>query len=43
MYVAPDAVTPVASAIATLVGMGFMFWRRLVAAVRLVVRRATTR
>lgn len=43
MYVAPDAITPIASAIATLVGMVFMFWRRLIGAVRHIVRRATTR
>jgi preprotein translocase subunit Sec61beta len=43
MYVAPDAVMPVASAIATLVGIVLMFWRRLVGAVRLIVQRAIER
>ena len=43
MYVAPDAVMPVASAIATLVGIVLMFWRRLVGAVRLIVQRVIER
>ena len=43
MYVAPDALMPVASAVAALVGMVLMFWRRLVGAVRLIVQRAIRR
>jgi hypothetical protein len=43
MYVAPDALMPAASAIAAAVGMALMFWRRLVGAVRFLVRHVMHR
>lgn len=43
MYVAPDALMPVASAIAAAVGMALMFWRRFVGAVRFLVRQVIRR
>jgi hypothetical protein len=43
MYVGPDALMPVASAIAAVVGMVLMFWRRLVGAVRFMVQRVFRR
>jgi hypothetical protein len=39
MYIGPDALMPVASAIAAVVGFLLLFWRRFVGAVRLVVSR----
>jgi hypothetical protein len=39
MYIAPDAMLPIASAIAAVVGVVLTFWRRVIAAVRLLVRR----
>jgi hypothetical protein len=35
MYIGPDTVVPLASALAAIAGFALMFWRRLVGAVRL--------
>lgn len=43
MYLGPDALMPVASAIAAVVGFLLMFWRRLVGAVRLLAQRLSLR
>ena len=43
MYLGPDALMPVASAIAAVVGFVLMFWRRLVGAVRLLAQRVSLR
>ncbi|HEX7123864.1 MAG TPA: hypothetical protein VF178_15915 [Gemmatimonadaceae bacterium] len=43
MYIGPDALMPLASALAAVVGFVLMFWRRLVGAVRLLVGRVATR
>ena len=39
MYIGPDTLMPVASAIAAAAGFLLMFWRRLVGAVRLLAQR----
>jgi hypothetical protein len=36
VYIGPDALMPVASALAAIAGFFLMFWRRLVGAVRFV-------
>jgi len=38
LYIGPDALMPLASAIAAAFGMALMFWRRLTNAVRVSVR-----
>ena len=43
MYLGPDALMPVASAIAAVLGFILMFWRRLVGAVRLLAQRLSLR
>ena len=40
LYVGPDVLMPVASAVAAVVGFLLMFWRRTVAFVRRVVQAA---
>ncbi|MBK8248065.1 MAG: hypothetical protein IPK85_11780 [Gemmatimonadetes bacterium] len=39
MYIGPDALMPLASAFAAVVGFLLMFWRRVVAAVQFVFSR----
>lgn len=39
VYIGPDSLMPVATAIATAVGFVLMFWRRLTGAVRMLVGR----
>jgi hypothetical protein len=41
MYIGPDALMPVASAIAAVAGFVLMFWRRLIGAFRLLAQRLT--
>jgi hypothetical protein len=43
MYIGPDALMPLASALAAVAGFVLMFWRRLVGMVRLVASRVTQR
>ena len=43
MYIGPDALMPVASALAAIAGFVLMFWRRLVGAVRLLAQRISGR
>ncbi|HEX9109575.1 MAG TPA: hypothetical protein VF832_20175 [Longimicrobiales bacterium] len=38
LYIGPDALMPLASAIAAAFGMALMFWRRLTTALRVSVR-----
>ena len=42
MYIGPDSLMPVASAIAGLAGLLLMFWRRLVGVVRLLAGRVAS-
>lgn len=39
MYIGPDTLMPVASALAAIAGVLLMFWRRTVGAVRLGAQR----
>jgi hypothetical protein len=41
MYVGPETVLPIASAFAAIVGVGVMFWHKMVGAVRTVVGKVT--
>jgi hypothetical protein len=41
VYIGPDALMPVASFFAAVVGFVLMFWRRLVGAVRMLFSRLT--
>lgn len=41
MYIGPDVLMPVASAIAAVTGVVLMFWRRIVGSVRLLAQRLT--
>ena len=43
MYLGPDSLMPVASALAAVAGFVLMFWRRLVGAVRLLAQRLSLR
>jgi hypothetical protein len=43
MYLGPDSLMPVASAVAAIVGFVMMFWRRLVGAARLLAQRVSLR
>lgn len=43
MYIGPDALMPLASALAAVAGFVLMFWRRLVGMVRLLASRVTQR
>ena len=43
LYIGPDALMPLASAIAAAFGMALMFWRRIMAAVRVSFRAALGR
>ena len=43
MYIGPDSLMPVASALAAVAGFVLMFWRRLVGAVRLLAQRLSLR
>jgi len=43
MYLGPDSLMPVASAVAAVVGFVMMFWRRLVGAARLLAQRVSLR
>ena len=43
MYIGPDALMPVASFFAAVVGVVLMFWRRLWGAVRMLVARFTSK
>ena len=43
LYIGPDALMPLASAIAAAFGMALMFWRRIMAAVRVGFRTLTRR
>jgi hypothetical protein len=39
MYLGPETLMPIASALAAVGGMLLLFWRRVVGAVRLVVQK----
>ncbi len=41
MYIGPDVLMPVASAIAAVAGFLLMFWRRVVGTVRLLGQKLT--
>lgn len=41
MYIGPDALMPVATAIAAVAGFLMMFWRRVTGALRLLTQRLT--
>lgn len=41
MYIGPDVLMPIASAIAAVTGVVLMFWRRVVGTVRLFAQRLT--
>jgi hypothetical protein len=41
MYIGPDVLMPVASAIAAVTGFVLMFWRRIVGSVRLMTQKLT--
>ncbi|MCL4866714.1 MAG: hypothetical protein KJZ47_12540 [Gemmatimonadales bacterium] len=41
MYIGPDVLMPVASAIAAVAGFLLMFWRRVVGTVRLLTQKLT--
>ena len=43
MYIGPDSLMPVASAFAAVAGFLLMFWRRVVAAIRLIAQRLFAR
>lgn len=43
MYIGPDAMMPVASGVAAGVGIVLMFWRRIIGAMRLVMRKVSRR
>ncbi|MGH7709686.1 MAG: hypothetical protein ACREOG_00285 [Gemmatimonadaceae bacterium] len=43
MYIGPDALMPVASFFAAVVGVLLMFWRRVWGAVRMLFARLTTK
>ena len=43
MYIGPDALMPVASFFAAVVGVLLMFWRRIWGAVRILFARFTTK
>lgn len=38
MYIGPDTLMPVASALAAIAGVILMFWRRLIGAIRLTAQ-----
>jgi hypothetical protein len=42
MYIGPDSLMPVASAFAAVAGFLLMFWRRVIAALRIVAQRVAT-
>jgi hypothetical protein len=42
MYIGPETMMPVASALAAVVGVAMMFWRRTVGAFRASVRFVTS-
>ena len=41
MYISPDTLMPLASAVAAIAGFILMFWRRMIGAVRLLAQRVT--
>ena len=41
MYIGPDTLRPLASAVAAIAGFILMFWRRMIGAVRLLAQRVT--
>jgi hypothetical protein len=41
MYIGPDVLMPVASAIAAVAGFVLMFWRRIVGSFRLLIQKVT--
>ena len=41
MYIGPDTLMPLASAVAAIAGFILMFWRRMIGAVRLLAQRVT--
>jgi hypothetical protein len=43
MYIGPDTLMPVASALAAAAGVALMFWRRLVGAVKLMAQAIVQR
>lgn len=43
MYIGPDVLMPVASAIAAITGFVLMFWRRIVGTFRLMIQKVTGR
>lgn len=43
MYIGPDSLMPVASVFAAVAGFVLMFWRRLTGALRMIVRKFTSR
>lgn len=43
MYIGPDVLMPVASAIAAVAGFLLMFWRRVVGSFRLLTQKLTGR
>jgi hypothetical protein len=43
VYIGPDALMPVASFLAAVVGVVLMFWRRLVGAARMLLTRFTSK
>lgn len=43
MYIGPDTLMPVASALAAIAGVVLMFWRRLVGAVKLMASKIVKR
>jgi hypothetical protein len=43
VYIGPDALMPLASVFAAVAGFVLMFWRRIVAALRMLVQKVTGR
>lgn len=41
MYIGPDVLMPVASALAAVTGVILMFWRRIVGTMRLLAQKLT--